>query len=76
MTTRQVAIRGTVQDVAADRGISHRDCRECQHFDDQGDGLGYGWCRAHRQFVKLYQMADGFWSQCQFKAITRDRPGG
>lgn len=70
---RKVAVRGTVDGVAAERGIPQRDCRGCQHFDDQADGLGYGWCRAHRQFVKLYQMPSGFWSQCQFKALTRER---
>ena len=35
--------------------------------------LAYGWCRAHRQFVKLYHPASEFWSQCQFKALARER---
>ena len=48
----------------------------CQHFDAQGDALNYGWCGAHAQFVKLYHPAGEFWSQCQFKALTRDRSTG
>jgi hypothetical protein len=64
----------TLEHVAADRGITHRDCRGCQHFEPQGDGLAYGWCRAHSQFVKCYHPIGEFWSQCQFKALTRERP--
>jgi len=50
-----------------------RDCRDCPKFEDQGDGLGYGWCLAHDQFVKLYHPPGAFWSQCQFKALSRER---
>ena len=64
----------TLEQVAADRGITYRDCRGCQHFEAQGDGLAYGWCRAHSQFVKCYHPVGEFWSQCQFKALTRERP--
>lgn len=73
-----IPVSGTVESVAAARGIEPRDCRHCPRFEAQGDGLGYGWCRAHRQFVKLPQMAGAFWSQCQFKALTveREQPVG
>lgn len=67
-------VQRSVEEVAAERGMSQRDCRACAHFEEQGDGLGYGWCKAHRQFVKLYRMPGGFWSQCQFKALIRERP--
>lgn len=59
--------------LAEERGVKHRDCRSCAQFDPQGDGLAYGWCQAHHQFVKLYHPAGQFWSQCQFKALGRDR---
>lgn len=61
----------TLEELAAERGVTRRDCRDCAHFEDQGDALGYGWCRAHDQFVKLY--VGRFWSQCQFKALARER---
>jgi hypothetical protein len=61
----------SLEEVAAARGARRRDCRACPQFEDQDDGLAYGWCRAHAQFVKLYQGE--FWSQCQFKALARDR---
>ncbi len=63
----------SLEQLAADRGANQRDCRRCPQFEDQGDGLAYGWCRAHSQFVKLYHPAGQFWSQCQFKALARDR---
>jgi hypothetical protein len=63
----------SLEQLAADRGANQRDCRHCPQFEDQGDGLSYGWCRAHSQFVKLYHPAGQFWSQCQFKALARDR---
>jgi hypothetical protein len=59
--------------LAEARGAAKRDCRACPHFQDQGDGLAYGWCRAHHQFVKLYHPPAAFWSQCQFKALARER---
>lgn len=68
----EVTVHRTVEEVASERGMAQRDCRDCNQFEPQGDDLGYGWCKAHRQFVKLYQM-EGFWSQCQFKALTRER---
>ena len=63
----------SLEELADARGAKHRDCRACQHFDSQGDALNYGWCGAHTQFVKLYHPAGEFWSQCQFKALTRER---
>jgi hypothetical protein len=65
--------RVSLEDLAARRGAKQRDCRDCQHFDPQGDTLSYGWCKAHSQFVKLYHPAGQFFSQCQFKALTRER---
>jgi len=51
-------------------GARAADCRTCAHYEAQGDGIGYGWCRAHEQFVKLYQPEGAFWSHCQFKALA------
>jgi hypothetical protein len=62
----------TLEQVAAHRGVRHRDCRTCPHFEAQGDGLAYGWCKAHAQFVKAYHPEGEFWSQCQFKSLTRE----
>lgn len=63
----------TLEQLATARGVEHRDCRICPHLEEQGDGLAYGWCKAHAQFVKYYHPAGEFWSQCQFKALGRDR---
>ncbi len=71
MTAELRVTTPTLEEVAAERGARQRDCRECPQFEEQGDDLGYGWCRAHVQFVKLYHGA--FWSQCQFKALARER---
>jgi hypothetical protein len=62
-----------LEQVAAARRITRRDCRSCPQFQDQGDGLAYGWCLAHAQFVKLYHPPGQFWSQCQFKVLGRVR---
>jgi hypothetical protein len=63
----------TLEQLAGHRGVSHRDCRTCPHYETQGDGLAYGWCKAHAQFVKAYHPEGKFWSQCQFKSLTRER---
>jgi hypothetical protein len=63
----------SLEAVAEQRGVRHRDCRACPQFEAQGDDLAYGWCTAHAQFVKLYHPAGEFWSQCQFKALGRQR---
>lgn len=72
LIAQRVAIR-SLEEVAAERNARHRDCRDCRHFEDQGDGLAYGWCGAHKQHVKLYHPPGQFFSQCQFKALTRER---
>lgn len=64
--------RASLEALAEARGATHRDCRTCRHFDPQGDAGSYGWCGAHAQFVKLYHPPGTFWSQCQFKALTRN----
>lgn len=76
LSTERVTVDDTptLEAVADARGAKHRDCRDCKQFDAQSDGLGYGWCKAHDQFVKLYHPAGEFFSQCQFKALARDRP--
>lgn len=68
-----VACASSLEQVAESRGMKKRDCRGCKHFQPQDDGLAYGWCDAHGQFVKLYHPPGGFWSQCQFKALARER---
>ena len=60
----------SLEQLAAERGAAPRDCRTCPQFAPQGDDLAYGWCRADKQFVKLYHPASEFWSQCQFKALA------
>jgi hypothetical protein len=62
----------SLEQLVAARNVVHRDCRNCAHFRAHEE-LGYGWCDAHDQFVKLYHPPGGFWSQCQFKALARER---
>jgi hypothetical protein len=54
-------------------GVKPRACRDCRMFVPEPTGLGFGWCNAHRQHVKLAQGAIPFFSQCQFKALSRAR---
>lgn len=49
----------------------NRDCRSCAMFEPAPGGLSYGHCRAHDMAVKLYHPAGEFFSQCQFKVLTR-----
>lgn len=63
----------TLEALAAERNVKHRDCRSCPKFEEQGDELAYGWCLAHRQFVKLYHPEGQWWSQCQFKSLGQER---
>jgi hypothetical protein len=63
----------SLEEVAARRRAPYRDCRRCAHFEAGEEGLAYGWCRVHEQFVKLYHPAGQFWSQCQFKFLARER---
>ncbi len=63
----------SLEQLAQQRRAPQRDCRKCAHFQPQEDGLAYGWCGVHDQFVKLYHGE--FWSQCQFKYLAREREG-
>lgn len=63
----------TLEQIAAERRTPFRDCRSCAHFEAEDDALAYGWCRAHDQFVKLYHPPGAWWSQCQFKALVKER---
>ena len=63
----------SLEALTAERGVRQRDCRTCKHLEPQGDDLNYGWCGAHQMFVKFYHPPGEFWSQCQFKAIARER---
>ncbi len=63
----------TLEGLATARGVRHRDCRTCPRLEPQDDELNYGWCQAHRMFVKFYHPPGQFWSQCQFKALARER---
>ncbi|MGH2768120.1 MAG: hypothetical protein ACRDIF_04075 [Actinomycetota bacterium] len=51
-----------------------RDCRDCKMFTPSPTGLGFGWCSAFVQYVKLYHPSGGFFSQCQFKMLSRASP--
>lgn len=61
--------RLTLQEVLEQRGVPCRDCRSCPKFDADPEGRGFGWCRAHDQYVKLYHPSGDWHSQCQFKTI-------
>lgn len=61
--------RLTLQEVLEQRGVPRRDCRSCPKFDADPEGRGFGWCRAHDQYVKLYHPSGDWHSQCQFKTI-------
>jgi hypothetical protein len=63
----------TLEEVAAERRLSHNDCRTCRNYRPSPDGLAYGWCPPHGQYVKLYHPPGGFYSQCRFKSIQRPK---
>ncbi|MBW3576534.1 MAG: hypothetical protein KY462_02100 [Actinobacteria bacterium] len=65
------APRVTLAERAARTDERNRDCRSCPAFTPAPCGLAYGWCRAHDMYVKLYHPPGGFYSQCQFKVLTR-----
>lgn len=80
--TREVARQATpeaagdatlrmLDDVIAERRVKPRDCRTCKNFERDESGLNFGWCGAHKQYVKLYHPAQGWYSQCLFKGIRR-----
>lgn len=68
---RQGTARLTLAERAARTDERNRDCRSCRAFTPAPCGLAYGWCRAHAMYVKLYHPPAGFYSQCQFKVLTR-----
>ena len=63
--------RKTLDERLEEMKTKSRDCRKCRAFRADSSGLGFGWCTAFEQYVKLYHPAGGFWSQCQFKIISR-----
>lgn len=60
-----------LDDVVAERRVKLRDCRDCKNFERDESGLNFGWCTAHKQFVKLYHPAGEWFSQCIFKGLRR-----
>lgn len=69
-----IAADGTLRmldDVVAERRVKLRDCRDCKNFERDESGLNFGWCSAHKQFVKLYHPAGEWFSQCIFKGMRR-----
>jgi hypothetical protein len=65
--------RETLEERVVRLDIATRDCRACPLFRPSADGLAYGWCDAHDQYVKLYHPPGSFFSQCQFKTLSRAR---
>jgi hypothetical protein len=63
--------RLTLAERAAHTDEKNRDCRSCVMFEPAPAGLNYGNCEAHKMAVKLYHPAGEFFSQCQFKVLTR-----
>jgi hypothetical protein len=63
--------RLTLVERAARTDERNRDCRSCAMFEPAPGGLAYGNCVAHKMAVKLYHPAGAFFSQCQFKVLTR-----
>jgi hypothetical protein len=63
--------RLTLVERAARTEERHRDCRSCTMFEPAPAGLAFGHCSAHKMAVKLYHPAGEFFSQCQFKVLTR-----
>jgi hypothetical protein len=71
---RPLARRETLDERVARLEIEPRACRDCRAFTPDPGGLGFGWCNAHDQYVKLAQGSVPFFSQCQFKSLTRVSP--
>lgn len=69
----RVALR-TLEEVVAERRVKPRDCRTCKNYEPDESGLGFGWCTAHRQSVKLFHPAGEWFSQCTFKGLRRFKP--
>ncbi|MBI2690353.1 MAG: hypothetical protein HYX29_00185 [Solirubrobacterales bacterium] len=60
-----------LDDVVDERRVKLRDCRDCKNFERDESGLNFGWCTAHKQWVKLYHPAGEWFSQCIFKGLRR-----
>ena len=43
----------TLAEVVAERRLRPNDCRSCKNFEAATDGLAYGWCDPHKQYVNL-----------------------
>ncbi|HLI55909.1 MAG TPA: hypothetical protein VKY26_02635 [Actinomycetota bacterium] len=59
----------TLEEVIDLRGVPRRDCRDCSQFTPDAEGRAFGWCSAHKSFVKLYHSETDWHSQCQFKTL-------
>jgi hypothetical protein len=70
-TAPELPRRLTLTERAARTDEKNRDCRSCAMFEPAPAGLNYGNCVAHKMAVKLYHPAGEFFSQCQFKVLTR-----
>lgn len=68
--------RLTLEERAESLGTAHRDCRSCRAFNPAPSGMAFGWCDAFEQYVKLYHPSGKFFSQCQFKTLTKPAAGG
>lgn len=67
--------RLTLAERAARTDEDVRDCRECPNYEADRSGMAFGYCHAFQQYVKLYHPVGGFYSQCQFKALSRSARG-
>lgn len=68
--------RETLAERVARLKVRPRDCRDCPMFTPSPTGMAFGWCDAHDQYVKLFHPAGAFFSQCQFKTLSRARKAG
>jgi hypothetical protein len=63
----------SLEQVIANRKVPNRTCVGCPKFVPDTDGLGCGFCEAHKMWVKLYVEPQSWYSQCQFKMIRAER---
>jgi hypothetical protein len=71
--SREATLR-LLDDVVAERRMKPRDCRSCRNYQADESGLGFGWCGAHEQYVKLFHPPGEWFSQCIFKSLRRFKP--
>lgn len=71
--TARLRRRETLDERVARLGVKPRACADCRMFTPDPGGLGFGWCQAHKQYVKLARGSTPFFSQCQFKVLARAR---